>query len=314
MLPRRRVRRRRSLIVPLLLVVAVLTSACSGSARISKPDAPAPTDTLDPTLPTLVAVGDIASCDRSDDEAVAALVAGQSGTLLTLGDTVYEDGTPSQFRKCYEPNWGAFRPRTRPVAGNHDYEQKGAPGYHAFFGPQAGETGRGWYSYDLAGWHLVALNSNCEAVGGCQAGSAQEQWLRADLAAHPAPCTLAYWHHPRFSSGTKHGSDPRVAGLWEALFDAGADVVLAGHEHNYERFAALDPTGTLDPDTGIREFVVGTGGRSHYGFGSPLPGSEARNSDTFGALRIALRPDGYDWRFLPVRGASFSDAGSGACH
>jgi 3',5'-cyclic AMP phosphodiesterase CpdA len=242
------------------------------------------------------------------------LLAAQPGTVLTLGDTVYDDGSTEQFTRCYLPSWGRFRDRTRPVPGNHDYQTAGAGGYHGFFGPRAGPPGTGWYSFDLGQWHLVALNSNCAAVGGCQPGSRQERWLRADLNAHPARCTLAFWHHPRFSSGTTHGSDPAVGGLWLALYQAGADVVLTGHEHNYERFAPLDPSGRVDPATGVREFVVGTGGESHYPLGSPLPGSQARDSGTFGVLRLQLRPLGYDWRFLPAQGGSFKDSGTGACH
>jgi len=268
---------------------------------------------VQPGPATVLAVGDIASCDHSEDEATAAIVAGAPGDLLTLGDAVYDNGSPSEYQRCYEPSWGPLRARTRPTPGNHDYHDKGARGYFDYFGAQAGEPGKGWYSYDLAGWHLIALNSSCGDVGGCQPGSQQERWLRADLAAHPARCTLAFWHHPRFSSGRTHGSNTEVAGLWQALYDSGADVVLSGHEHSYERFGTLNPTGDPDPARGIREFVVGTGGRSHYPFGSPLKGSEMRNDDTYGALRMTLRPGGYDWRFLPVPGASFADSGSAEC-
>ena len=234
--------------------------------------------------------------------------------MLTLGDTAYDDGSAEQFTRCYMPSWGRFRDRTYPAPGNHDYQTADASGYYEFFGPRAGQPGKGWYSFDRGRWHLIALNSNCDEVGGCQPGSEQERWLRADLAAHPARCTLAFWHHPRFSSGTTHGSDPAVGGLWLALYEAGADVVLVGHEHNYERFAPLDPLGGVDPARGVREFVVGTGGKSHYRFGSPLPGSEARNSDSFGLLELQLRPTGYSWRFLPAQGGSFQDSGSASCH
>jgi acid phosphatase type 7 len=234
--------------------------------------------------------------------------------VLTLGDTAYDDGSPDQFARCYMPSWGRFRNRTYPAPGNHDYQTADARGYYDFFGPRAGQPGKGWYSLNLGRWHLIALNSNCDAVGGCQPGSEQERWLRADLAAHPARCTLAFWHHPRFSSGTTHGSDPAVSGLWMALYQAGADIVLVGHEHNYERFAPLDPLGGLDPARGVREFVVGTGGKSHYPFGSPLPGSEARDNDSFGLLQLQLRPTGYTWRFLPAQGGSIQDSGTGSCH
>jgi hypothetical protein len=302
-----------------VVLTAVLTDGCAGTPRADHTSAPATApaavaNTAGQRSSTLLAAGDIASCACDGDEQTAALLDTLPGTVLTLGDTVYDDGTADEFRRCYRPSWGRFRDRTYPAPGNHDYETAGAGGYFGFFGPRAGQPGKGWYSFDLGRWHLIALNSNCEVVGGCQPGSEQERWLRADLAAHPARCTLAFWHHPRFSSGTTHGSDPAVGGLWTALYEAGADVVLVGHEHNYERFAPLDPLGRVDPARGVREFVVGTGGRSHYPFGSPLPGSEARNSDSFGLLELRLRPTGYTWRFVPVQGSSFQDSGTGRCH
>jgi acid phosphatase type 7 len=302
-----------------VVLAAALTAGCT--------DRPSAGETLAPTATpataakaagqrstTLLAAGDIASCASDGDEQTAALLDTLPGTVLTLGDTVYDDGTADEFRRCYLPSWGRFRDRTYPAPGNHDYETADASGYYGFFGSRAGQPGKGWYSFDLGGWHLIALNSNCDAVGGCQPGSEQERWLRADLAAHPARCTLAFWHHPRFSSGTTHGSNRTVDGLWLALYEAGAEVVLVGHEHNYERFAPLDPLGQVDPARGVREFVVGTGGRSHYPFGSPLPGSEARNSDSFGLLELRLRPTGYAWRFVPVQGSSFQDSGTSSCH
>jgi Calcineurin-like phosphoesterase len=238
-----------------LAVTVVLAAGCAGT--------PPAGDTIDPATTiapatttkaagqqrstTVLAAGDIASCTTSGDEQTAALLDTLPGTVLTLRDTVYDDGSASQFARCYAPSWGRFRDRTYPAPGNHDYQTAGASGYYGFFGPRAGQPGNGWYSFNLGRWHLIALNSNCNAVGGCQPGSEQERWLWADLAAHPARCTLAFWHHPRFSSGTTHGSDPAVGGLWVALYQAGADVVLVGHEHNYERFAPLDPQGRVDP-------------------------------------------------------------------
>jgi len=188
-----------------------------------------------------------------------------------------------------------------------------AAGYFGWFGDIAGDPATGWYSYDLGAWHVVVLNSNCAMVA-CGAGGAQDRWLRADLAASGARCTLAYWHHPRFSSGSTHGSNLAMAPLWNALVELGADVALAGHEHQYERFAPLGPGGAVDPERGIRSFVVGTGGRSHYGFGAPLAGSVVRHTGTFGVLALTLAADGYDWRFVPQAGRTFSDAGSGQCH
>jgi hypothetical protein len=263
----------------------------------------------------LVAAGDIASCSSSGDEATAALLDGISGTVLTLGDNAYDSGTPSQFTNCYQPSWGRHKARTRPSAGNHDYLTASASGYYGYFGAAAGDPTKGYYSYELGAWHIVVINSNCSQVGGCQAGSPQEKWLRADLAAHPAACTLAYWHHPRFSSGTSHGSSTTMQPIWQALYDANADVVLSGHEHNYERFAPQNPAGQADAARGIREFVVGTGGKSHYGFGTPLPNSQVRNSDTSGVLKLTLHATSYDWRFVPESGKTFTDSGSNfACH
>jgi acid phosphatase type 7 len=302
-----------------VVLAAALAAGCLGTPRADNTSTPATAPAVTAKAAgerstTLLAAGDIASCASDGDEQTAALLDSRPGTVLTLGDTVYDDGTADEFARCYLPSWGRFRDRTYPAPGNHDYQTFGAMGYYGFFWPRAGQPGKGWYSFDRGRWHLIALNSNCEEVGGCQPGSEQERWLRADLAAHPARCTLAFWHHPRFSSGTTHGSDPAVGGLWTALYEAGADVVLVGHEHNYERFAPLDPLGRVDPARGVREFVVGTGGKSHYPFGSPLSGSEARNSDSFGVLQLQLRRTGYSWRFVPVQGGSFQDSGTGRCH
>jgi hypothetical protein len=259
--------------------------------------------------PVLVGAGDIARCASTGDEATAALLDTLPGIVFTAGDDAYPSGTPADFADCYHPSWGRHRGRTRPSPGNHDYLTAGAAGYFGYFGAQAGEAGVGYYSWDFAGWHLVSLNSNVSMA----AGSPQEAWLRADLAAHPAACTLAYWHHPRFSSG-QHGGSTAPAPLWQALFDAGADVVVVGHDHTYERFAPQTPTGTADAAMGIRQFVVGTGGAGHYAFLTVEPNSEVRDNTSFGVLVLALRPDGYDWRFVPVAGDAFADAGSGACH
>jgi hypothetical protein len=298
-----------------VILAAALAAGCAGTPRAGDASAPATiAKAVGQRSTRLLAAGDIASCASNGDEQTAALLDTLPGTVLTLGDIAYDDGSTDQFGRCYLPSWGRFRDRTYPVPGNHDYHSAGANGYYGFFGPRAGQPGKGWYSFDLGRWHLVALNSNCDAVGGCQPGSEQERWLRADLAAHPARCTLAFWHHPRFSSGTTHGSDPAVGGLWVALYQAGAEVVLVGHEHNYERFAPLDPLGRVDQARGVREFVVGTGGKSHYPFGSPLAGSEVRNSDSFGLLQLQLHRAGYSWRFLPAQGGSFQDSGTSSCH
>jgi len=260
--------------------------------------------------PVLLLAGDISKCSSSNDEATAKILdAYPSAAIQTLGDNVYEDATTSDWTNCYQPTWGRHKARTRPAAGNHEYQSSNATPYFNYFGAAAGKPGEGWYSYNLGAWHIVVLNSNCSPVGGCSAGSPQERWLRADLAAHPAPCTLAVWHHPRFSARLATSS---VQAFWKALSDYEADVVMAGHSHHYERFALLGPSGSPDP-TGIRSFVVGTGGAELHSGGSATTGSEVRNNSTYGVMRLTLRPQGYDWKFLPKSGQTFTDSGSEAC-
>jgi hypothetical protein len=263
-----------------------------------------------PTSVALVGAGDIADCDTDGDEQTAALLDTIAGTVFTTGDNAYSRGSASDFAQCYDATWGRHKSRTRPAPGNHDYRSSNGAPYFAYFGALAGDSKTGYYSYDLGAWHVIALNSNIDM----RAGSDQERWLRADLGATTARCVLAYWHHPRFSSGTKHGSQPKTAPLWQALHDAGAELALSGHEHHYERFAPLAPSGVADPDRGIRLFVVGTGGAKHYPFGTSIANSEVRNGDSWGVLRLTLWPDAYSWQFIPVAGGSFRDSGSGTCH
>jgi calcineurin-like phosphoesterase family protein len=259
--------------------------------------------------PVLVGAGDIADCKFSGAAATAALLDHIPGTVFTAGDNVYPNGTAEDFRTCYEPTWGRYRARTRPSPGNHEYNSPDARPYYAYFGENAGEPGRGYYSYDLGEWHLVALNSNLAA----DAETAQERWLREDLTTHPTRCTLAYWHHPLFSSGAGHGGDSRLRPLWQILAEFRADIVINGHEHNYERFAPQTPDGQLDEAHGMREFVVGTGGAILGWFGAPQAHSEVRKSGTWGVLKLTLHPTSYDWEFIPVAGDSFHDSGSAAC-
>ncbi|MFN2483669.1 MAG: metallophosphoesterase [Candidatus Limnocylindria bacterium] len=276
---------------------------------------PAATSTTSASLspdPILIAAGDIADCGVTADEDTAALLDELPGTVAALGDLAYPSGTPDEFANCYTPNWGRHAARTRPVPGNHDYETQGAAGYFGYFGAAAGDLTQGWYAYDVGPWHVVALNSICAAVGGCGAGAPQEQWLRADLAEHSVRCTLAYWHHPRFSSA-QHGSDPAYDAFWHALYEAGADVVIVGHDHVYERFAPQTPAAARDDAAGIRQFTVGTGGRSHYEFGSPIANSELRDNTSFGVLALTLHAASYEWQFFPAAGDTFTDTGSDDC-
>ena len=305
------------------------TAYATRTLTVTAPDPPPPPQSDDPVI---AAAGDIA-CDPTTSDynsglgsatacrqkATSDLVVGAGlAGILTLGDNQYDDGTLSKFQTSFDPTWGRVKGITHPALGNHEYQTSGAAGYFDYYngiGNQtgtAGERGKGYYSFDIGAWHLIALNSNCSVVS-CSAGSAQEQWLRADLAAHLSACVLAYWHHPRFSSGT-HGNSVSVQPLWQALYDANADLVLNGHDHGYERFAPQTPVGASDSARGMREFVVGTGGRNHYSFPSPQPNSEVRNGDTFGVLRVTLHANGYDWRFVPESGRTFGDAGTGGCH
>jgi alkaline phosphatase len=261
----------------------------------------------------LLGAGDIATCQSVQDERTAALVLSIPGIVFTAGDNAYNTGTTAEFRRCYDPSWGLFRSRTRPAAGNHDVLTKSGAPYYAYFGEAAGTGPDGWYSYDAGTWHVVVLNSNCTPAGGCGEGSRQLDWLKADLAAHPAACTVAIWHHPRFSSG-EHGDDVRSAEFWNVLYAAGAELVLNGHDHDYERFAPQDPDGRLDPARGIREFVVGTGGAPLRLFNPPVANSELREARAYGILVLDLAPGGYVWHFLSTTGRAFSDSGSGVCH
>ena len=259
--------------------------------------------------PVLVGAGDIASCSSSGDEATANLIAAIPGTVFTAGDNAYESGTTSEFTNCYNPSWGRFKARTMPDPGNHEYNTAGGTGYYAYFGAAAADPSKGYYSYNLGAWHIIALNGEINHA----AGSPQEVWLRQDLAANPTACTLAIWHEPLFSSGSTHGSDPGFKALWQALYDFHADLVVNGHEHNYERFAPQTPAGVAAAN-GIREFVVGTGGRSHYPFGSALANSQVRNGTTYGVLKLTLHATSYDWQFVPVAGQTFSDSGTTQCN
>jgi hypothetical protein len=265
--------------------------------------------------PVLVGAGDIADCDSPASAETAKLIEGIAGNVFTAGDNAYPDGTAGQFARCYDPTWGQFKARTRPVAGNHDYKTKDAAGYLGYFGSAAtNKDGQTWYSYELGRWHVIVLDANCTEVlvGGCGMDSPQGQWLAADLAASKARCTVAIWHQPRFSSGV-HGNDLAVTPFWDALYAAGADVVINGHDHDYERFKPQTPSGATDLERGIREFVVGTGGEALRIFGIDKPNSDIRAAVDHGVLKLTLHPTGYDWAFVSVTGI-FSDSGSATCH
>lgn len=269
----------------------------------------------------LVGAGDIASCkDLSGAEATAELIEKIPGEVFAAGDLAYEKGTAAEFTNCYDKTWGRFKDRTHPAPGNHEYygSKDGSP-YFKYWGERAGPPEKGYYSFDLGVWHIIALNTNCTApgLGGCDAGSEQDSWLQKDLAVHANSCIVAFGHHALFSSGIfkKHAIHPELHQLWQDLHNAHADLVLTGHEHSYERFAPQDPDGNSDRKNGIREIVVGTGGRSNDPLGFPIANSEVRNATSFGVLKLTLWPGKYTWEFIPVDAENgFHDSGKGTCH
>jgi acid phosphatase type 7 len=302
----------------LLLAGCALASCGGGAATIVAASTAARPAAVRVTGPTLVAAGDIAcapgeprtrlACHQLDTAALIGRL--DPDGVAALGDLQYPAGSLADFERSFDRTWGRFRARMHPAIGNHEYGTPEAAGYFAYFGRRAGPPGEGWYSYELGSWHVVALNANCELVG-CGAGSRQQRWLRDDLAAHRRRCTLAYWHQPRFSSGL-HGSDDALAPLWRTLQRGGADVALSGHDHDYERFAPQAADGRLDRASGIVQFVVGSGGASHYPILFARRNSRAHAS-VFGVLRLTLGRGAYAWRFVPEPGVGFRDAGRARC-
>ena len=308
-------------IVLLFLFVAPFDGLAQSAVPSAGSQRSAKAVSKDPATVTLVGAGDIAGCaNLPGAEATARLIERIPGTVFAAGDLAYENGTYAEFKECYDPTWGKFKDRTRPAPGNHEYvgTSATASGYFRYWGKQAGDAGKGYYSYDLGAWHIIVLNTNCAVreLGGCAEGSPEETWLRQDLTAHPNVCTLAYGHHALYSSGFlgRHARHPELQAFWQDLYDAHADLILAGHEHSYERFAPQDPRGHADPEQGIREIVVGTGGRSHTLLGAPQPNSEVRNDNTYGVLKLTLAPGDYAWEFIPEKGKTFTDSGEGTCH
>jgi hypothetical protein len=297
-----------------VLFACLTLAGCGGNSLSGPTSQPSPTQPPvvnnpppgPPGAPQVfVGAGDIAACDGNADK-TALLLDTIGGLVFTLGDNAYFNGAAREFRDCYEPTWGRHRIRTKPVAGNHDYGTPGATGYFDYFGEAAGPYGLGYYSFDIGSWHAIALNSNIPA----SAGSAQAAWLASDLATHATACTIAYWHHPLFTSGPD-GPSPFMRDTWRQLYSAGVEIVMNGHEHLYERFAPQNPDGAADPARGIRQFIAGTGGAIPYRAVSVQPNSEVR-LEGFGVLKLTLASGGYEWEFVPVSGGR--DAGSGTCH
>ncbi|MFN0063966.1 MAG: metallophosphoesterase family protein [Myxococcaceae bacterium] len=276
---------------------------------------------------TVVAVGDVA-CDPNDSDFAQAQ--GQNGrcamaatsqvaeaqspdALLMLGDLQYETGSADAFAQSFDVTWGRHKPKMKPAPGNHEYETPGAAGYFGYFGGLAGPDERGYYAFDLGPWRTYSLNSNCDEAGGCGQGSPQWAWLAQDLADHPRRCSLAYFHHPRFSSGL-HGDHDQMQAIWALLYQHGVEIVLTGHDHSYERFSPLNDSAEADTAHGIRQFVVGSGGKNHYVRVRFREASEVFDSSSYGVLKLVLRPSAYSWQFVPIDGDAFSDSGTAACH
>jgi hypothetical protein len=339
------------LVAPNTVVTFVLATPATDGVRFSSREGSKPAelvisvagattaDTPTPTTgtpgaaasdPVVVAAGDIAcdpangafnhgngtasSCRQKYTAQLVQQIAPDA--VLGLGDFQYEKGTLANYRASYDLSWGAFKDITYPTAGpTHDTEGRGD--YYAYWGKRAGPSpDQTWYSFDLGAWHIISLNANCsvDIVGGCDPGSREYEWLKADLAASTASCTLAFWHQPRYSSGERHGDDAESDPFWDLLYQSGADIVLSGHDHDYERFAPMDSAGRRDDGYGIREIVVGTGGKFLYGFGAIRPNSEIRNGDTFGVLKLTLHEKSYDWAFVPEESDGFTDSGTADCH
>lgn len=264
----------------------------------------------DADIPVLLAAGDIAGCDWENDEQTARILDANAGIVAPLGDLAQGDGTAEEFEDCYDPTWGRHKDRSKPVPGNHEYYSDGAEPYFDYWGDRAGVAGEGWYTYELGDWQIFALNSNLDKVD----AEKQLEWLEAELASSTAMCTMAYWHHPRFSSSVRHGSNENMAPFWDLFYASGMEIVLNGHDHVYERFAPQRPDQEADPEFGIRQFTVATGGAPQRDFSKPEDNSEVRMTGVHGVLRLELLEDGYTWEFIPVADEVFTDSGSGDCH
>lgn len=276
--------------------VFFLLATLAGGAGAKAPDA------------VVLIAGDVAQCDTLGAQLTGQLIKSLPYPVLAAGDLAYPNGSAEDFARCYAPHWGAFKDRTYSAPGNHDYRTADAAGYFSYFGARAGPAGKGYYSFDLGAWHILSLNSNREL----EADAPQLQWIEADLRRHRQRCVLAYWHHPRFSSGP-HGSNAKLQAIWALLQRHGVSVIVTGHDHIYERFAPMNAQGEADPVRGMRSFVVGTGGAKHYALQQRHPLSEVADGRTWGVLKMILHATGYAWEFLPVAGQVLRDAGSAQC-
>ncbi|HEY6110764.1 MAG TPA: Ig-like domain-containing protein, partial [Gemmatimonadales bacterium] len=302
-----------------LLTLAITFVACNDTDNLTRPSVQGlyttPTGLVTANPPQIfIGAGDISSCSNNGDEMTAQIIDTIPGTVYNLGDDAYDNGTTSEFNNCYNPTWGRFKSRTKPSAGNHEYNTSGATGYYAYFGAAAGDPSKGYYSYNLGAWHIIVLNSNISR----STGSAQDTWLANDLAAHPNQCTVAYWHHPLYSSTGGSGSGgvsiSSMKPFWDRLYAAHADLVLNGHRHFYERLKPMKPDGSYDPTNGITEIIAGSGGIGGGSVTDLFPTHVTGNGDTRGVLKLYLYDDSFAWRFIPIAGKTYTDTGSTACH
>jgi hypothetical protein len=304
----------RTFVAASLVTAALLATQCgrhnpTSPSTTNPPGLGTPPPVPIPSPPQIfVGAGDIGWCGSPGPDQTARLLDGIPGTVYTTGDHAYPLGRAEDFRNCYDPSWGRHKARTRPVAGNHEYESGSSAPYFAYFGAAAGPAGLGYYSYSLGDWHAVALNSNIPIDG----ASAQAAWLRGDLTAASAKCTLVYWHHPLFTSGP-NGPQTFMRDIWRLLYEFDVDVVLNGHDHLYERFAPQDPSGRFDPARGIRQFTIGTGGAPLYDIVSNAANSERQIQHAFGVLKLTLQTGSYQWDFVAASGG-IGDTGTGSCH
>ncbi len=297
---------------------SALLASCGG-ARVPALGAEADTGPA-----VLIAAGDIAQCGDVGSEETARLLDSIGGTVAALGDNVYEDGTFEEFAECYEPKWGDHKDRIRPAPGNHEYHTEGAAGYYAYFGDAAGPEGEGYYSYDLGAWHVVVLNSECPSQ---DCVDAQEEWLHADLHEYEAACTLAYWHRPVVTAGPHDDDEGDMLSAWQTLFDHDVDLVLTAHDHVYQRFGPLNRDADGTTGEGMRQIIVGTGGRSLTDIDPERAADTAglevwadddedgdEHNGSNGVFVLTLHPAGYGWEFVPVAGGEFTDSGTDVCH
>jgi hypothetical protein len=296
---------------------AWVTAICWSAAGCGGGAEPAPFEPP-PPLPAevILAAGNIAKCGSTNDETTASLLDNLPGTVFALGDIAFPGGSPQAYSDCYEPSWGRHKARTYAVLGNHEYESGNATASFDYFGERAGPRGRGYYSFELGNWHIIVLDVNDFTVDSLSPfpGSAQDLWLQADLAANGKHCTLAMWHSPRFFSSNTPGytSNLYVTPVWDRLYAANVDVVLNGHQHQYERFPPMTPSGVRDEFRGIRQFNAGTGGESAEMPIGLAPDREVL-TDAFGILKLTLDDGSYSWEFIPTVAGAFSDSGAGTC-